>query len=391
MMQSRDRLRVFAVIASSESGGAERAIASLFKGLDRDRFEVWVACHGTGPMVQEYRHFATRVWPLPLAGVFNVRSAIRLSRLMRATRCDIVHTQLWTADVLGVLASKLARVPVAIANVQGPYFLPIGVTGLRKARREVLSRVFRGIYWCFDGIIAASEFIRDDLIRRPGIRIPSDRVKVIHNALDFQRIERFLAARQNKGEVRGDRGFPLIVTVANFFAIKGHEWLIRGIPRVLRRFPRARFVFVGDGQTRRAMEALVISMGLSDQVVFTGSLANPLELINGSDIFVLPSVSEGLSIAILEAQALGKPVVATRVGGIPEVVEDGETGLLVPPRDPEALADAICTLLENPSRAQAMGERGRRTAQDRFSAETMVRAVERLYLDVALRKDVIRG
>ena len=382
------RLRILAVIASSEFGGAERVLASLLEGYDRDRFEVWVACHGDGPMIEEYRRHASGVWAFDLVNIFKPATVAALARLTERLHCQIIHTHLWTADLLGGMAAVLARVPIRVATVHGEYFRTVEEEGLHWARKIALSKTFRLTYRLFDRVIGVSRSVAADLLERPGLRVGPGKVTVIRNGLDLSRIP-VSGSRVDRRDLGLSATAPVLIAVANFSPYKGHRWLLEAMPRVLRRFPEAMLLLVGDGSTLPAIRRQVQERQLEGNVRMTGFRRDAIELMALSDVVVLPSVSsEGPSTVVLEALALGKAVVATRVGGIPEVVEDGETGLLVPPRDPRALADAICTLLADRPRAQLLGEKGRRVARDRFCDATMVRENESLYLDLAVAKGV---
>jgi glycosyltransferase involved in cell wall biosynthesis len=377
------RLRVLGVIASSERGGAERVFASLVNRLDPDRFEVWVAYHPGGPMREEYGEAAgTRAFDLQ--NVLDPTTVVALARWMKDIRCHIVHTHLWTADLLGGMAAALARVPVRVATVHTEYFRSsLDEPRSRRVRRACLSRSYRSIYWLFDRVVAVSQSIALDLHRRAGLSIGPGRVRVIRNGLDLSRIGSSgpLPDRHRLG--LAPQG-PVITTVANFAPMKGHRWLVAAMPRVLDRFPDATFVLLGDGKEARSIERLVACTGLASRVHFLGSRADALRLMALADVVVLPSVTaEGLPLVCLEALALRRPVVATRVGGIPEVIEDRTTGLLVPPRDPPALAEAIVAVLSNPILAAQLGEQGCRLVSRSFRAEEMVRRTEKLYLELA--------
>ena len=383
------RLRVLAVIASSDFGGAERAFASLLKGLHPHRFQVYVACHGQGPMTDEYRRHAAGLWALPLTSIFDARSVVTLAELMRRLACDIVHSYLWTADVLAGLASALARVPIRLATVGGEYFRAVDEQGIRRARKALLSRTHRAAYWPFDRVIAVSRRTAEDLTSRAGIRVAPRKVTTILNGLDLE--PGGSAASITRADLGLPPAGPVLVTAANFVPMKGHRWLIEAMPAILARFPDATLVLAGGGPGLQATRERVAAAGLAPRVRILGPRADGVALLALSDVVVLPSVAaEGLPIVILEALALGKPVVATRVGGIPEVIEDGETGLLVAPGDPSALADAVSALLADPGGTSALAARGRAAWRVRFSAETMVRQVERVYLELAAAKGLMR-
>jgi glycosyltransferase involved in cell wall biosynthesis len=368
------------VISSSEIGGAEGCFLTLLKGLpDRD-VEVSVAYHGSGPMVADYRAHAARAWSLDLANIFDRRTRTRLSTLMRETNAQVVHTHLWNGDVLGGLAARRAGIP-AVATVYGAYHLPIGVTGLRGLRRHVLSQTFRAIYRSFDRVIAISQYVRDDLSGRAGLAARRSTIDVIYPGVDRVQIVSQAVAAADRRDTRPGDDQPRIINVANFFPIKGQEWLLRALPLVLARFPRVRCVFTSDGPDRRPMEALAANLGVRGQVDFEGGTTTSrlFDLMSDSDVFVFPSLSEGFGLAILEAWASGIPVVASRVGAIPEIIEHERTGLLVPPRDPGALANAIIAVLSDRALAQRLADAGREALRTRFSSDDMVEQTMNVY------------
>ena len=376
-----ERIRLFSVIAASGAGGAEQVFATLLQGLDPERFEVTVACHGRGSMAETYRRHASQVWSLDLVDLRKPSTITRLAGLMRDARCDVVHTHLWTADVLGGLAARLAGVRRVVSSVAGAYFLPIGVSGWRRARRQGFSRLFRAIYRRCDRVIAPSHYVADDLLTRPGIRVPQERLCVIENGVDVDHEERLVRYANGGGSsARWGAGSPRISVVANFFPIKGHEFLIRAVPAVLAVHPQARFVLAGGGESRTAMIGLADRLGVGASVTFPGEIADALQLMRASDLVVIPSISEGLPISLVEAMALGRSVVTTGVGGIPEVVEDGVSARVVPPRDPAALAAAMLELLGDDVLARQLGAQAQRVAAERFSAARMVRRTQELYV-----------
>ncbi len=372
-------VRLFAIIAASGAGGAEEVFASLLRKLDSERFEITVACHGEGILLPEFRRHARAVWSMDLLRVGRPATVRRLVRLIRETRSQIVHTHLWTADVLGGLAARCAGVPHKVSSVAGSYFLPIGVEGWRRRRRLAMSRTYRGVYRWFDRVIAPSAFVATDLVHRPGWSVPPRKLRVIHNGVDLARVDRAIAAGAADNSPRLAEMRCVIATVANFYAIKGHECLLRAMPAVVARCPGVQLVLAGRGDTRREMEQLADRLGLGSRVSFRGEVGSALELMRDADLVVLPSLSEGLPITLLEAMAMGRPVVATRTGGIPEVVDHGTTGTLVPPRDPDALSRAIIEALLDPARVARMARHASTVVREHFSADRMVRETAALY------------
>ena len=376
------RVRLFSIIAASGAGGAEQVFATLLQGLDSARYEVVVACHGRGSMAATFARHAAQVTSLDLVRL-RPGTVRDLATLMRDARCDVVHTHLWTADVLGGMAARVAGVSAWVSSVAGAYFLPIDVTGVRRARRVAMSRLYRSIYWGCDRVIAPSRYVADDLRTRSGIAVPEARLEVIENGVDVDDAERAARRGETGTAVRWGNGAPTVAVVANFFPIKGHRYLIEAVPAVLRAFPDAHFVLAGDGPTRTEMMRLATELGVDAQMSFPGEIPDALDLMRASDLVVLPSLSEGLPITLVEAMALGRPVVATRVGGIPEVAEDGVTARLVPPREASTLASAIIGVLRDAELAERLGSAARERARERFSADRMVRRTEAVYQELA--------
>ncbi len=359
-------------------------VVSLLKGLPLSRFETWVACHGDGSMIGEYRRYAAGVRSFALTQPWDVGALVELARYMRHLRCHVVHTHLFGADVLGGLAATLVRVPVRVSTIHGTYWLADAEPGTRPVRRDLMSRGYRTVYGLFDRVVAVAERVAEDLVERPGVAVRSDKITVIRNGLeDARSLPASLSVQADREGLGLPSGGAAIVTVANFFATKGHRVLLEAIPHVLIEHPSATFVLVGDGPLFAEIRRSVEGSRFAGRVRFVGGDPAPQRFLALADVIVLPSLSEGLPLVLLEALGFGKPVVATSVGGVPEVIEHGRNGLLVPPGEAVALAGAINEVLARPSLAHALGSAGHRTVLSDFSAEAMVRSTERLYLDIA--------
>jgi glycosyltransferase involved in cell wall biosynthesis len=369
------RIGLLTIIASSDFGGAERNVVSLLGALDPSRYEIAIACNGNGPMLDEYRRVAGQVRSFDLVHVWRPTTVTALAAWMRSLDCTVVHTHLWTADLLGGLAAVLARVPVRVASVRGHYFLPVGVSGGLPWRRRWMSGGYRIVYRLFHRVIAVAPSIATDLATRRGARVGTPKIEVIVNGIDIDDIRRL--AGESAPPLPAGR--PLIVSVGNLSPIKGHPVLLHAMRRVGETYPDAHLLLVGDGPGRVAIERLVAALGLASRVTLVGTRADPSAFCAAADLVVLASLSEGTPRAILEALALAKPVVATAVGGIPNLIVDGVTGRLVAPADPSALANAILEQLSDPSRAQDMGREGRRHIAEHFSVRETARRTQTLY------------
>lgn len=359
-------LRVLAVISSSRMGGAERYFSGLLSGLRSAGAWVHVACP-PGPMAAEFGTHAAAVSEVPMVSPFSPRAARRLAGLVRETRPDVVHTHLWNADVLGAVAARSAGGPALLSTVYGEYYLDsLGEKGWSATRHKALSRTFRGVYRLFDRVLAVSNSVRLDLAGRSGLRVPSERVVVVDPPFAS-------LASEPPGARPGDPEGMVILCLANFFRVKGQDVLLGALPALFQEFPLARCVFVGDGPERLRIAATAVRMGFADRVKFAGTVPDSKPFLRAASVLVLPSHSEGLPHSILEAWDSGVPIVATRVGGVPEAVRDGVEGVLVRPGDPTALAAAVARVLRDPELGRTLADAGRAVLRSRFGIEAAAR------------------
>ena len=309
--------------------------------------------------------------------ILDARATVALWRLLCRERPALVHTHTSKAGVVGRLAAWLARVPVVIHTPHGHIFY--GYYGA--AASALIRLVERLLAKITDRIVTLTDRGAEEHVR---LHIAGmEKFVTIHSGID---LAHFRSVQVDPAVKRKELGLPpdgaIVGTVGRLVPIKGLEWLLKAAPQVLAQFPQACFVIIGDGPLLGELRQLTSKLGIGLRVVFLGAREDVPECLAALDLFVLPSLNEGMGRVLLEAMAVGCPVVATRVGGIPDIVADGTTGLLVPPRDERALAEAILTLLRDRSRRAAYGEAARRHIDGRFDVETMVRSVERLYDEV---------
>ena len=355
-------------------GGSERVLLQLLQGLDRKEWHPVLLHHpaaGLAELVEAAKGLGVTVYAVPL--VTDRNFAIRLPGLVHAVsrfRPAVLHAQLnWPlACKFGLLSAALLRVPAVVATVH----LYIGDFMSRSVRCQ-LRAVSRGVH----RYLAVSGHVRD---RLAALGVPEAKLRVVRNGVDPARFER-PAAHEIRSELAGIAGRPIVLTAARLAPQKGLESLL-GAAAML---PDAIFIIAGDGPDRAALAAQAEAAGLADRVRFLGSRRDIPDLLAACDVFVLPSLIEGLPLSVLEAMAAARPVVATRVPGTDEAVVDGETGLLVPPRDPEALAHAIRLVLSNPEQAARFGSAGRARVIADFSTQRMVAAVEQQYEELLER------
>jgi sugar transferase (PEP-CTERM/EpsH1 system associated) len=365
-----ERTAVFHLITELDIGGAQLALLRLLASQDRDRFVPIVAClyNGDGAVAQRIRALGVPVTDLGMTAKWRWDAFVRLYRLLRRERPTILHTWMFHANLPGRVLGTLARVPIIITSRRNE--------NIGGVMREYLNR------WtsCLDDrVIAVCELARQAEIKRA--RVSPEHVVTVYNGVDVERFS--VAGGQAAAQARRVIGIPveapLVGSVGRLHSQKGFSDLLTALAQVRRRIPSVRLFLAGDGELWADLEAQSRSLGLSEAVTFAGVRTDVPEILAALDVFVLPSLWEGMPNAVLEAMAAGLPVVATAVGGTPEVVVDGVTGLLVPPRDPDALARAIESLLRDPGLRRKMGQAGWKRVERCFSVEQMVRKTEYLY------------
>lgn len=350
------------VLTSFDRGGTERQMTELVRRLDRARFRVHVVCfRREGPWLAAVAGEAESIAEFRLGSFASpqaLRQVLRLAGWCREQRIAIVQACDLYANVVALPAAALAGVPVRIGSRRG-IASPTARSGLLLLQRA-------GYAWAHH-IVANSNAAAARLSREG---VAARRVVVIPNGIDPGRFPR--ATRTAR---------TLVTTVANLRPGKGHEVLLRAIARLAPGRPALRLQVAGDGPLRARLEADARALGIGDRVSWLGYEDDVPRLLRGSGVFVLPSRMEAFPNSVMEAMATGLPVIATAVGGIPELVTDGRDGVLVPPDDDEALAGALARVLDDPAYADALGDAARASIAARFSYDRTVQAFERLYLD----------
>jgi glycosyltransferase involved in cell wall biosynthesis len=293
-----------------------------------------------------------------------------LVKLIRTRHVAVLHTHEFFMNALGLMASWLTGVPL-VATVHGRNYYA------DRARRRI---VYRLIARFAGRLVTVSEANKRFLVEAVGI--PPRQVQVIPNGVpigDRAPAETLSALGKSLNIAQHH---SVVGTVGSLYPVKGQKYLIDAAPSILARFPQTVFLIVGQGGLRDELEAHAVRLGVAAHLRFLGHREDVQNILSICDIFVLPSLSEGMPLALLEAMAAGLPAVATHVGGVTEVLEDRKTGLLVRPGDSGALADAIMTLLENPAFAKELGEAAREISATRYSLAGMIRAYEGVYSEL---------
>jgi glycosyltransferase involved in cell wall biosynthesis len=367
------RLRLMLVISSSSMGGGELMFQLLAQYLDQNR----VALSLVTPPAEDVRLIAqergARYIPLDVPRRLTLRTIRALRDAIREVAPDIIHTQFFHADLLAWLATRgWSPRPLLLTTICGINYHWEVQPWTRKARYWISSRLYRGIYRSFDGVATPSHALKWMVCTRPGLRVSPDQVTVIPNGIDV----RGVAGAAGAGKPGGST--VRVIMVANFVPVKGHMILVRSLQRLAHQ-RSLECLMVGMGETEPLIRRMVQQAGLSQVVRFLGARTDVPRLLQQSDVCVLPSYWEGFGNVVLEAMAVGTPIVATSVGGIPEMITNGDTGLLVPPSDPDALAEAIERLLDDSSLRERIRINACRLVANNFDVRHMVAQYEAWY------------
>jgi len=307
----------------------------------------------------------------------NLKAFQQIYRLIRRERPDLVHLHLLKARFLGGLAAKVARVPVVVETFHGDLFN--GYYGNLKTQAILMAERILG-HLVMDKVIAISERVKEDILH---FYVSSPRkIEVIPLGLELGKFaQRVVLTDELKQELCIPKDHKLVGIVGRMVPIKGHHYFLEAAREVLRACPRVTFILVGDGVLRTALELECRQLGISKSIKFLGWRRDLEKIYADLDVVVLSSVNEGTPVSIIEAMAAGKGVVATRVGGVPDVVEDGVTGLLVPPKDPVALSEAILQLLKDDDLRKRLGEQARASVFPKYDVSRLVQDMGKFYLN----------
>jgi glycosyltransferase involved in cell wall biosynthesis len=361
------KLRILHLSDARTWRGGERQTVTLARGLRQGGHVTVIACPPGTPLARRARQADVPVLPLPMHGEIDPLAVARVVAAIAREEFDILHLHTPHAHTVGLLATRLLNDPAGRPRV----VVSRRVTFPMRRHPLQAFKYGPGV----DAFVAASYAVRS---RLAGHGVAPSRIAVIHDGIEPPQHDPG-AARALAGELGLEGASPRIGHVGHLEIHKGQRFLVQAFARLSARHPAAALVIVGDGPLRSALEEQARRLGVAGRVRFAGLRDEVAPAIELFDVFAMPSIQEGLGSVILDALALGKPVCAAASGGIPEIIRDGENGVLVRPQDPEALADGLERLLADPAAARRMAEAGERTARDSFSAERMVEQTLRLY------------
>ena len=366
---------LFLIDVLDKQGGAERNLFQIVQGLDRLCFRPMVCTFKSGRLFFDLKNKGIECIDLDLKRIYGfdaVRKMLVLRNIVKKYNIKIMVTYFEGADIWGAIAAKIAGIPYVISNRRD--------MGFKQTKRH------KFVYWfinhCFYCIVTVCESLKTHLVR--SYRLDPDKVRTIYNGIDVEFFANAKARTETLKDLSADPDAVIVTVVGNIRPVKGPEYFIEAAAEVLNKQKNVVFLWVGYGRSEYVdrLKEIIGSLGISNNFKFTGQRKDIKDILAASDICVLSSTSEGMSNAILEYMASGKPVIATDVGGNRELVIDGETGILVPSCDPEALSIAIDRLVRDRALRRAMGDRGKERVAKQFTISKMVCRTQRLFDEI---------
>lgn len=373
------KVNIMHVTTCLNRGGLETVVLHLLTSLGRHTYRPLVCTFTPGGSLEPaFRELDIPVITLVKRPRLDYSLTWRLRQVLRREKVDILHTHNCGPWFYGGVAAKLAGVPCLVHTEHSN-------VAAQRGKMLVAERYLARIT---DAVVADCSKVAQQLINNQGLA--DQKVKIIYNGVNLDTFQQ----NGHGGHLKDSLGIAphsqLIGCVARLAPVKDHPTLLKAFLGVKRRIKNAKLLLMGDGEQRPKIEELISHLGMNNDVILTGFRSDVSNLLQTIDVFALASKSEGMPLAIIEAMAAEKPVVATRVGGITELVVEGETGHLVDPQDAEGMTRALVDLLENPSRAVALGKKGRQRAEELFSLAHTVNQYEEVYRGCLEQKGLIR-
>lgn len=358
-------------------GGSQRNTLLTIEGLVRDNYEVELICGPGARLIQEVKAIGAPVHVVPdlvrpISLLKDCRAFFRLYHLFRSQKYHVVHTHCIKAGLLGRLAARCARVPVVIHTLHG---VPFKISGNLRSRFYIaFERLLGSITHCF---VCVGEVLRQEI---SAWRIARDeKLTTIHSGIDLSAYVPQRTTLEVKKELGADAAWPIVGCIGRLSEQKAQQFLVEAISSLKERYPRIKLLLIGEGPLRPLLERRTRDLGLSSHVSLLGQREDVADLLNIFDVYAMSSQWEGVGRALTEAMYAGLPIVTTAVNGVTELVFQEETGLLVPPGDPQTLAAAIDRLASDPELAKRLGSNARQRVEELMDSRRMVRSIEELY------------
>jgi len=373
-----ERPKILFVIDGLEFGGGERGFVQLAAGL-RDRFDISVASSPGGQFEYKIRKLGIRFYPIHLSKRASFKPVLQIRDLILSHNIDILHSQGARADFFSRIAGRLTGFPCILCTVQ----MPVEGFDVRPLRKTIYRLMDRVSERYVERFIVVSDSLKEMMVKKR--RIPNEKVTRIYNGIELDEyMPNGKEIRSQKSEVRREfevaKDAPVIGAIGRMVWQKGFEYLIEAVPSIIQDFRKAKVLIVGEGPLRERLEALGERLKVKKNLIFAGFRSDIRDILSAVDLLVVPSLLEGFPMITLEAMAMAKPIVATNIDGIREQITNGESGILVPPRDPAALVNAVMRVLNDKELARNMGLSARRKVEREFSVEKMVAETEKVYM-----------
>lgn len=355
------------------TGGISSYVITLAKGFKNKGHNVYIACGG-GELVETLKNEGINYIPIPIKTKAEINPKILISlfllrKVIREKNIEIVHANTRVTQVLACSIRKFIHRPF-ISTCHGFF----------------KKRLFRRIAPCWGSkVIAISQQVKEHLAVDFGLK--EEDIRIVHNGIDLARFDTFSAdARRLAQEKFGITTGPVIGIIARLSDVKGHKFLLEALPRALAQFPDAKLLIIGDGRQKHGLLKLSRELKIEKNCIFLPTIDDTRQALGAMDLFVMPSLKEGLGLALMEAMACGLAVIGSDVGGIKTLLSGGKNGLLVPPSDSIALAAAVIELLKDRKKQEELGRNAREFIRENFSQEKMVEETERVYQECLSQK-----
>ncbi len=385
-----NKIKVLHIITRLDKGGSAQNTLLTVSRLDKEKFDVTLLSGYTNDPNSEVADFTTRerlnYFCIPdlvrrINLLKDIKAFCKIFVFIKKRKFDIVHTHTSKAGIIGRWAGKLAGVGIIVHSPHGHIFY--GYFGWFKNNLFIFLEKLTSLIT--DRIITLTQRGKEEHIKYK--IAPPNKFVPIYSGIDIKEFSNFQVNRvKEKEKLNISLDVPVVGTVNRLDPVKGNQYLIASLSEVVKFFPTIKVIIVGDGSEKEKLKHYVTELGLSENVIFLGLCKDVRQILSTFDIFVLPSLNEGMGRCLLEAQALGIPVIATKVGGIPDVVEDGLTGILVSPRNPKEMAETIIRLLRNKAARKNMSEAAKKWIGERFGVESMVKKISDLYQEILKEK-----
>lgn len=345
---------------------------NIAKRIDKTKYKVFAAClREGGPYETKLREIGVEIKNFDLKTLLDIRIIPRLIRYIKQNEIDIVETAVFPSDVYGRISARLANVPIIIST-------------MHRVEDHKQEFMYRLLFFAdtltmplTTKMIAVSQAVKQYLTTWH--KVSPDKIRVIYNGIDPDIYDSSIDIPEYKRALGLHHDIPIVAFIGRLVKLKGVNYFLRAAASILKGDKAAQFMVVGDGPLKHSLIKQAESLGVSQHVHFIGFRKDIPQILSIIDILIVPSLWEGLPLTILEAMLAGKPIIATRVGGIPEAIKEGKSGILVPPRDVDALRDSVLELLKSPEKRKELGEGGKQRALQYFDIERMVRDYTGVY------------